>query len=230
VRWDRPGQGLLPPATFIPAAEDSGLIVPLGAWVLDEACRQAVAWNGSTPFTISVNVSPLQFEQPDFISTVQAALVRSGLDPQRLILEITESAVLRCPEAAVKQLTHLRLLGIRVALDDFGTGQSSLSLIRRLPLDMLKIDRSFLRDDAGDLESVQVMVGVMVTLAHGFHMHVVAEGVETQAQLDLLQAMGCDSVQGYLLARPMPASEAALLVSAPGPVPRAAHPWASRAH
>ncbi|UBV45328.1 EAL domain-containing protein (plasmid) [Deinococcus taeanensis] len=213
VRWNHPTQGVLPPGRFIGVAEDSGLIVPLGAWVLEEACRQAAAWRSEVPFTISVNVSPLQFGQPDFIDTVQRALITSGLDPQRLILELTETAVVRSPDVAVKQMTHLRLLGIKVALDDFGTGQSSLSLLHTLPIDILKIDRSFVHGGAGSLESTQVMVGVMVSLAHRFRMHVVAEGVETREQLELLNTLGCDSVQGYLLGRPVPAAQAAAFLS-----------------
>jgi diguanylate cyclase (GGDEF)-like protein len=214
VRWNHPTQGLLPPGKFIGVAEDSGLIVPLGAWVLGEACRQAAAWQAHGPVSISVNVSPLQFDQPDFLGTVKEALQSSGLDPHQLILELTESVVIRHPESAVAQLQELRALGIRIALDDFGTGQSSLSLLRRLPIDILKIDRSFVQDDGGTLESAQVMVGVMVTLAHSFRMAVVAEGVETEGQLALVRALGCDGMQGYLLARPLSAEAArALLVT-----------------
>ncbi|MFC4640160.1 EAL domain-containing protein [Deinococcus hohokamensis] len=208
ARWNHPVQGLLPPGKFISVAEESGLIVPLGAWVLQEACRQAAAWRREEAFTVSVNVSPLQFEQPDFIETVQQAVIRSGLDPQRLVLELTESVVLRNPQRAIAQMTHLRMLGIKVALDDFGTGQSSLSLLRTLPIDILKIDRSFVQDETGNLEAAQVMVDVIITMAHRFRMHVVAEGVETREQLSLLKTLGCDSVQGFLLARPVPASEA----------------------
>ncbi|GGS11338.1 hypothetical protein GCM10008960_41650 [Deinococcus sedimenti] len=202
IRWAHPTQGLISPGTFIPVAEEAALIVPLGTWVLHEACRQATLWQVSRAVTMSVNVSALQFEQPDFVKTVREALRSTGLPPGQLILELTESAVLRDPDAAVAQLRDLRALGIRIALDDFGTGHSSLSLLRRLPIDALKIDRSFVQDAAAE-----VMVGVAVTLARAFSLHVVAEGIETEGQRALAQALGCDGMQGYLLARPAPADE-----------------------
>ncbi|WP_022803056.1 EAL domain-containing protein [Deinococcus ficus] len=202
VRWAHPTQGLISPARFIPVAEESGLIIPLGAWVLREACRQAQRWQADRTLTMSVNVSALQFEQPDFVPTVQAALTATGLDPRLLILELTESAVLRDPEAAVAQLRALRALGVRVALDDFGTGHSSLGLLKTLPVDLLKIDRSFVQGDGAE-----VMVGVIVTLAQAFGLEVIAEGVETPAQFTLIQGLRCDGVQGYLFARPAPAGE-----------------------
>ena len=211
VRWQHPTQGLLLPGKFIGIAEDSRLIVPLGEWVLNEACRQAAAWQLSArSLTISVNVSALQFEHSSFLPAVQQAITTSGLDPQCLILELTESVVLHHPEAAARQLTSLKSLGVRIALDDFGTGQSSLSLLRTLPIDYLKIDRSFIRDDAGsDVETSRVFIAVMITLAHGLNMIVTAEGVETSQQHALLTELGCDGVQGFLLARPLPSSEAA---------------------
>ncbi|MDP9766463.1 EAL domain-containing protein [Deinococcus enclensis] len=209
VRWARPEQGLIPPGQFIPVAEESGLIVPLGTWVLREACRQAAEWQtGDRAVEMSVNVSARQFEQPDFLTIVRDALAESGLDPRLLILELTESVVLRNPDAAITLLKDLRDLGVRLALDDFGTGYSSLSLLRSLPIDTLKIDRSFVQGDRAE-----VMVGAIVSLAHAFGLHVVAEGVETAAQLDLVQSLNCDGVQGYLLARPSPASEARLILS-----------------
>ncbi len=209
VRWARPEQGLIPPGQFIPVAEESGLIVPLGRWVLREACRQAAEWQtGDRAVEMSVNVSARQFEQPDFLTIVRDALAESGLDPRLLILELTESVVLRNPDAAITLLKDLQDLGVRLALDDFGTGYSSLSLLRSLPIDTLKIDRSFVQGDRAE-----VMVGAIVSLAHAFGLHVVAEGVETAAQLDLVQSLNCDGVQGYLLARPSPASEARLILS-----------------
>ncbi|WP_051308385.1 EAL domain-containing protein [Deinococcus ficus] len=203
VRWAHPQQGLVSPGKFIPVAEDTGLIVPIGTWVLGEACRQAAAWQGrGQALTMSVNVSARQFEQPDFVAIVRDALAESGLDPRLLILELTERVVLRNPEAAAVLLHDLRALGIRIALDDFGTGYSSLGLLKTLPIDVLKIDRSFVQGD-----SAEVMVGAIVSLAHAFGLKVIAEGVETSEQLAMVQALHCDGVQGYLFARPAPAHE-----------------------
>lgn len=211
VRWAHPTQGLLPPLKFIPVAESSGLIVPLGAWVLQEACRQAAVWNAQGQnLTISVNVSALQFEDPAFLPAVEAALRTSGLDSHQLILELTESAVLKDPEAAAQQFMRLKALGVRIALDDFGLGQSNLSLLRRLPVDILKIDRSFVQDHREAPEDAgEVYIGVMINLAHGLKLRVTAEGVESSEQLSLLEELGCDSIQGFLLARPLPPDEAA---------------------
>ncbi|MDP9765155.1 EAL domain-containing protein [Deinococcus enclensis] len=203
VRWAHPQQGLISPGQFIPVAEETGLIVPMGTWVLGEACRQAAAWQGrGQALTMSVNVSARQFEQPDFVAIVRDALAESGLDPRLLILELTERVVLRNPDAAVVLLHDLRALGIRIALDDFGTGYSSLGLLKTLPIDVLKIDRSFVQGDRAE-----VMVGAIVSLAHAFGLTVIAEGVETAEQLALVQALHCNGVQGYLFARPGPAHE-----------------------
>ncbi|GHF91181.1 EAL domain-containing protein [Deinococcus ficus] len=211
VRWRHPRQGLLPPGKFIGVAEDSGLIVPLGAWVLREACRQASEWQADDRgLTMSVNVSALQLEDAGFLGTVQDALRDAGLHPRQLVLELTESAVLGRRGNAAGQLDDLRALGVRVALDDFGTGQSSLSLLRQLQVDILKIDRSFVQDAQGEAAgSARVLIDAMVSLAHSLNMRVTAEGVETPEQHALLSAMACDSVQGYLMARPLPAGEAA---------------------
>ncbi|WP_244940409.1 EAL domain-containing protein [Deinococcus ficus] len=212
VRWRHPRQGLLPPGRFIGVAEDSGLIVPLGAWVLREACRQAGEWQATDRgLTMSVNVSALQLEDAGFLGTVQDALQDAGLPPGQLVLELTESAVLGHRGNAAGQLAGLRALGVRVALDDFGTGQSSLSLLRQLQVDILKIDRSFVQDAQGAAGSgsARVLIDAMVSLAHSLNMRVTAEGVETPEQHALLSEMACDSVQGYLMARPLPAGEAA---------------------
>ena len=210
VRWRHPTLGLLAPGRFIGVAEESGLIIALGAWVLREATRQAVAWGANErAFTMSVNVSAAQFEQHDFVATVEEALDASGLRADRLMLELTESVVLRDTDAATQQLDRARALGVRIALDDFGTGQSSLSLLRRLPIDVLKIDRSFVQDDAPhELASTRVLIGVMVAMAHGLHLNVIAEGVESSRQHALLGELGCDAVQGFHLARPTPPDEA----------------------
>ncbi|MFC4425137.1 EAL domain-containing protein [Deinococcus navajonensis] len=217
VRWQHPTQGLLPPGKFIHVAEDSELILPLGDWVLRQACRQAAAWGANERgFTISVNVSALQFEHANLLQSVEQALASSGLNPRRLILELTESVVLRHPEAAAGHLTRLRDLGVRIALDDFGTGHSSLSLLRQMPIDVLKIDRSFIQDShPWEAASSRVLIGVMVTLAHGLKMKVTAEGVETAEQHALLRELGCDVLQGFLLSRPLAASQAEALLSPP---------------
>ncbi|MFC4638178.1 EAL domain-containing protein [Deinococcus hohokamensis] len=217
VRWQHPAQGLLPPGRFIHVAEDSELILPLGAWVLREACRQAAAWGANARgFTVSVNVSAKQFDHADFAQVVRQALTDSGLDPHRLILELTESVVLRDPAAAAGQLARLRELGVRIALDDFGTGHSSLSLLRQMPIDFLKIDRSFVQDShSADAASSRVLIGIMVTLAHGLQMQVTAEGVETSEQHALLRELGCDALQGFLLSRPLPAGQARALLDPP---------------
>ncbi|AZI45015.1 EAL domain-containing protein (plasmid) [Deinococcus psychrotolerans] len=206
VRWQHPTQGLLSPGKFIQVAEENELIVPLGEWVLREACRQAALWEAnSRDFTMSVNVSALQFEHSGLLNAVQQALASSGLDPQRLVLELTESVVLRNPEVAALQLTRLKDLGIRVALDDFGTGQSSLSLLRTLPIDVLKIDRSFVQDEnIAEGSSARMLLNVMITLAHGLNMLVTGEGVETPEQQALLDELGCDNIQGFLLGQPGP--------------------------
>ncbi|TSA80140.1 EAL domain-containing protein [Deinococcus detaillensis] len=206
VRWQHPTQGLLSPGKFIQVAEENELIVPLGEWVLHEACRQAALWDAnSRGFTMSVNVSALQFEHSGLLNAVQQALASSGLNPQRLVLELTESVVLRNPEVAALQLTRLKDLGIRVALDDFGTGQSSLSLLRTLPIDVLKIDRSFVQDESiAEGSSARMLLNVMITLAHGLNMLVTGEGVETPEQQALLDELGCDNIQGFLLGRPVP--------------------------
>ncbi|RJF71507.1 EAL domain-containing protein [Deinococcus cavernae] len=205
VRWQHPTRGLLSPGAFLGIAEDSKLIVPLGEWVLQEACRQAAAWGSNTRgLSISVNVSALQFEHPSFLPAVQKALELSGLDPHRLILELSESSVLSNAGAASQLFTHLKALGVRIALDDFGTGQSSVSMLRSLPIDILKIDRSFMHDQGAQKEPSEVFISVVINLAHGLNMLVTAEGVESSGQMALLGELGCDSIQGFLLARPLP--------------------------
>ncbi|GGK89044.1 EAL domain-containing protein [Deinococcus radiotolerans] len=213
LRWQHPERGLIPPATFIPLAEDTRLILPIGAWVLTEACRQAVQWGfPASGLCISVNVSPLQFDRPTFLETVRDALHSSGLPPRNLILEITETLVLRDLERAQSHIRELRDLGVQVAMDDFGTGYSSLSLLEALPFDQLKVDRSFTRNLGTDRPRVTALMAAMIQLAHTLNMTVTVEGVEEPAQLDSLLALGCDHVQGYLFARPLPPEVAAQLI------------------
>ena len=198
VRWQHPEQGLVPPAKFIPLTEETGLIVPLGDWVLREACRQASRWQASgRSLGVSVNLSERQLRLPNLAEMVSAALREADLEPQWLTLELTESALITTGEAAVATLHDLRALGIQIALDDFGTGYSSLSYLRHLPLDILKIDRAFVQN-LEDSRKDQVLVWAIIAMAHGLELTVVAEGVETAGQREILLGMHCDRLQGYL--------------------------------
>jgi diguanylate cyclase (GGDEF)-like protein len=211
LRWPHPEHGFIPPVEFIPVAEETGLIVQLGEWVLHEACRVGAAWPETV--RVAVNVSPLQFRAQGFQSVVLQALARSGLSPQRLEIEITESVFLD-GEVGVLQILHtLRAMGVRVALDDFGTGYSSLSYLRSFPFDKIKIDRSFVTNVADD-ESASAIVRAIVGLATALHMETTAEGVEDVEQLAELRAQGCSTLQGYLFSRPLTKKAATeLLVS-----------------
>jgi diguanylate cyclase (GGDEF)-like protein/PAS domain S-box-containing protein len=206
--WNHPKLGVIPPAQFIPVAEESGLIVEIGAWVLEEACRQTVAWRqaGYEPVKVAVNVSPVQFARADFVETVAQVLSHSSLDPSLLELELTESVVMRDFEESSRQMERLRALGASISIDDFGTGYSSLSYLRRLPIDTIKIDRSFVKELDVDSNTMP-LVQAIVSLAHGLRLDVVAEGVETEHQMRALRTIGCDKVQGYLLSAPLPASQ-----------------------
>jgi EAL domain-containing protein (putative c-di-GMP-specific phosphodiesterase class I) len=215
VRWQHPVRGLVPPLSFIPLAEETGLIVPLGRWVLETACRQAREWRDTRPgapqLMMSVNLSARQFGQPDLVDQVVAILAETGLDPTTLELEITESVVMDQSEVGIRTLHRLRDMGVRLVLDDFGTGYSSLAYLKHLPLDTIKIDRTFV---AGlDGEADRSIVEAVIALAHGLRISVVAEGIETEAQFEILRAMGCDTGQGYLFARPLPEPDAAWLLS-----------------
>jgi diguanylate cyclase (GGDEF)-like protein len=214
VRWQHPRLGLIPPAEFIPLAEDTGLIVPIGEWVLRAAVRQCGEWQarGLGPLRVAVNLSPRQFQQPSLVEVVRGSLLEAGLDPCRLELEVTESSVVLNREAAVATLSVMRAVGVRVAIDDFGTGHSSLSYLKHLPVDTLKIDRSFVRDLADDPND-QAIVGAVVKLGHSLGLNVKAEGVEDEAQSRLLGALGCDEAQGYLFGRPVPAEAFEKLLS-----------------
>ena len=215
--WNHPKLGVTPPAQFIPVAEDSGMIVPIGAWVLAEACRQNAAWqaSGRPGMKVAVNVSPMQFARADFAETVSQALAQSGLEPPLLELELTENVVMRDIEESVRQMERLRALGVSISIDDFGTGYSSLSYLRRLPIDTLKIDQSFLQDLGNESNTVP-LVQAIVTLAHGLGLTVVAEGVENRRQFEVLRSVGCDKFQGYLLGEPLPAEAAGRLLAKAG--------------
>lgn len=214
MRWRHPEKGLVSPANFIPIAEDTGLIVPMGKWALQVACAEAKDWQarGLPPVQMSVNLSPRQFSSPTLIADIAAALESSGLDPSLLELEITETAMMANPEQAAALLQGIRDLGVSLAIDDFGTGYSSLSYLKRFPLSTVKIDRSFVNDISHDTDS-QALIDGIVHLAHGLRMKVIAEGVETQEQLDYLRSRGCDEIQGYLLCKPQPSDDVCAFMS-----------------
>jgi diguanylate cyclase (GGDEF)-like protein len=201
VRWDHPERGLLGPIEFIPVAEDSGLILPLGAWVINEACRQAAEW-GETGVGIAVNASAVQVGQPGLPDIVSSALERHGVAPERLTIEITETALIADPDGAARTLEALHALGVQIALDDFGTGYSSLASLKRYPLDTIKLDRSFITDLQPGTRDAAI-VGSLVAMADSLNLATVGEGVETEEQREQLKALGCRVAQGYLFARPL---------------------------
>ncbi len=214
LRWHAPGGRIVGPEQFVPLAEETGLIVPIGDWVLREACRQAAPLPG---LTVSVNLSPVQFRHGDLVASVEAALATSGLDPRRLELELTEGVLLDSTDAAARILDRLKGLGIRLALDDFGTGYSSLGYLQSFPFDRVKIDRRFVAKLGRSAEALAI-VRAVVDLARGLGMATTAEGVETREQLALLRQAGCDEVQGFLTGRPAPLAELALLPEPAGVV------------
>jgi diguanylate cyclase (GGDEF)-like protein len=206
LRWQHPVRGLVSPAEFIPLAEDTGLILPLGAWVLEATCQQLVRWAASPTYehlVLSVNVSARQFNQPDFATSVLDVLQRTGAPANRLKLELTESLLVNDMAGVVAKMSHLKAQGISFSLDDFGTGYSSLSYLKQLPLDQLKIDQSFVRDVLTDPNDASI-ARMVIALGRSMGLEVIAEGVETQAQHDFLLAEGCHAFQGYLFGRPMP--------------------------
>jgi EAL domain-containing protein (putative c-di-GMP-specific phosphodiesterase class I) len=210
VRWRHPERGLVAPGYFIRLAEDSGLIIPLGRWVLREACRQLREWQrefpNAAPLSVSVNLSAVQLRQPGFVDDVVAILQETGLEARCLTLEVTESTFMDDTRAAIARLRELRGLGVRLELDDFGMGFSSLSILRDLPLDGLKIDKSFV-DGIRSATDRPAFLQAIVRLADALQLEMVGEGVEHQHQADALRAMGCRRGQGYLFSRPLPAAE-----------------------
>jgi EAL domain-containing protein (putative c-di-GMP-specific phosphodiesterase class I) len=209
VRWQHPRRGLLLPGAFVQVAEETGLILPIGQWVLDTSARQVHAWREQYPFsrelTLSVNLSVRQLQQADLAERVARSLAETRLAPGALHLEITESMIIDLSERAGTALRNLRRLGVAIALDDFGTGFSSLSTLRTMPVEVLKIDRSFVV--GRETERNLAIVEAVVRLAHALNIEVVAEGIETPAARAALQAVGCDRGQGYLFGRPMPAED-----------------------
>lgn len=206
IRWQHPVLGMVPPDRFIELAEEIGLIVPIGAWVLRTACRQCVAWQraGLGQLRVAVNLSPFQFYQEDLVHTVNGVLAESGLAPHLLELELTESMMMNDIEHAVCILRDLKSIGVHLSIDDFGTGYSSLSYLKRFPIDLLKIDQSFVRDITIDPDDEAIVLSI-ISLAHSLRLKVIAEGVETEAQLAYLKRHGCDYMQGYYFSRPLPA-------------------------
>jgi predicted signal transduction protein with EAL and GGDEF domain len=212
LRWNHPQRGLLLPADFIPLAEETGLIVPIGEWVLRRACAEAAGWPDH--LKVSVNVSVAQFKAKNLANAVVSALAASGLAPGRLELEVTESVVLEDSDSAFATLTRLHDLGVRIALDDFGTGYSSLTNLRKFPFDKIKIDRSFVSDLSAANVNALAIVRSVARLGVSLGMATTAEGVETRDQADQVRAEGCTEMQGYYICRPSPASEIAKLIAA----------------
>lgn len=213
IRWHHPRHGLISPVEFIPLAEDTGLIVEIGDWVLEAACQGLATWQKENPnradiaaLKLNVNVACQQFQQPDFIQKLDQVITQTGLNPACLKLEITERVLIDSESHTQKTLLEIKKRQIKLSIDDFGTGYSSLSYLSRLPIDNLKIDRSFINDISSDLDSLEI-VKTIITLAHNLNMDAIAEGVETVAQAEQLQALGCEYAQGYLFAKPMTATE-----------------------
>jgi diguanylate cyclase (GGDEF)-like protein len=204
VRWRHPHRGMIQPSAFIQLAEEIGFIVPLGEWVIRQACATAATWPDH--LKVAVNLSPAQFRSAGLVKVVVGALAASKLAPERLELEITETALLQDSEATLTTLYQLRALGVRVAMDDFGTGYSSLGYLQKFPFDRIKIDRSFVKDVAADVSSLNIIRAV-AAMARGFGMATTAEGVETREQLDAIRAEGCTEMQGFLFSQPLPAGE-----------------------
>jgi EAL domain-containing protein (putative c-di-GMP-specific phosphodiesterase class I) len=209
LRWMHPERGLISPAQFIPLLEESGMIVPVGMWVLQAACEQLRTWQGSAQtrdLTLAVNVSAKQFRQPDFVARIQRVLLETGAKPSHLKLELTESIVLENVESTIARMRELKLLGVSFSMDDFGTGYSSLQYLKQLPLDQIKIDRSFVRDIASDVNDAAI-VQTIIAMSDALALNVIAEGVETVAQREFLEKHGCHAYQGFLFGKPLPLEE-----------------------
>jgi len=209
IRWHHPIRGIVPPAEFIPIAEETGLIVPIGYWVLREACREAKEWQNNHPsapaFTINVNLSGRQLERDDVVEQVSAALNETGINPSLLKLEITESVMMKDVDKTVAKLHSLKALGIKLAMDDFGTGYSSIACLNLFPLDTVKIDRSFVQSLADQPQAMSI-VAAIISLARALNMDVTGEGVETVEHVTFLQSMGCHVGQGYYFAKALPST------------------------
>ena len=221
VRWRHPQLGMILPARFIPLAEETGLIVPLGEWVINQALRQLRQWRKEVADTghlfLSVNISSKQFRQPDLVDSIRRGLIGHHVDPSLLKLEITESVIMRDAKSSVEKLSKLKSLGVELLVDDFGTGYSSLSYLQRFPISGLKIDRSFISGEGDERENMEI-VRTVIALAGNLGLAVVAEGVETEGQLEMLRTLGCGSAQGYYFSRPLDAPSATRFIEQ-GPLP-----------
>jgi diguanylate cyclase (GGDEF)-like protein len=219
VRWMHPTRGLLLPLQFIPVAEETGLIAPLGAWVVREACRQVQEWQrgrpAGSPLTLTVNISGYQLQSDGVVDDIRGALAESGLDPSHLVLEITESVLMQHSDTMLERLRALKAIGVRLAIDDFGTGYSSLGYLQRFPIDILKIDKAFV-DDVQSSGTESALVRAIIALGDTLRIQTIAEGIELQRQLAGLQAMGCELGQGFFLARPVTGAQIDALLAAAG--------------
>jgi EAL domain-containing protein (putative c-di-GMP-specific phosphodiesterase class I) len=216
VRWKHPQLGMVSPAQFIPLAEETGLIVPIGEWVLEEACRQNKSWqdDGLSPIRISVNLSAVQFRQTQLHEMVARVLKETGLNPEWLELELTESMLMNDIDSTIETLKRLKSFGIHLSIDDFGTGYSSLSYLRRFPIDALKIDRSFIREVTTNTDDAAIATSIIL-MGNSLRLSVVAEGVEDESQLAFLQVLQCNEAQGFLFSPPVPAEQAAQFLGRP---------------
>jgi EAL domain-containing protein (putative c-di-GMP-specific phosphodiesterase class I) len=216
LRWQRPGHGLVPPGEFIPLAEATGLILPMGEWALRAACEQAVAWRdqGLPPILMAVNISPRQFHQPGLAELVKRILQETGMDPRFLEIEITESTIMNDMERAIQTMRAINSLGVRLAIDDFGTGYSSLGALKLFPIQKLKVDQTFVRNLATDSNDAAIAASV-IALARAMNLEVIAEGIETEEQLAFLRKKKCHQGQGYLFSRPIPEKECSKLLASP---------------
>jgi EAL domain-containing protein (putative c-di-GMP-specific phosphodiesterase class I) len=209
LRWEHPERGLVSPLQFVPLAEETGLIIPVGLWVLQTACAQLKAWQNNAltrDLVLAVNVSAKQFRQSDFVLQVQRALLESGAKASHLKIELTESIVLDNVEDTINKMREIKMLGVSFSMDDFGTGYSSLQYLKRLPLDQIKIDQSFVRDITSDPNDAAI-VQTIIAMTEAMGLNVIAEGVETEAQLEFLDLHGCHEFQGYLFSKPVPVQD-----------------------
>ncbi|MEK7734925.1 MAG: EAL domain-containing protein, partial [Pseudomonadota bacterium] len=214
LRWRHPVHGMISPAKFIPLAEETGLILTIGEWVLRQACAQARAWaDAGRPLRVAVNLSARQFRQPGLDGLIRGVLEETGLDPARLDIELTESIIVHDPAAVTAILAGIEKLGVQISIDDFGTGYSSLSYLKRFPIDVLKVDQSFVRDIATDPDDAAI-VRAIITMAHALGIQTIAEGVETREQLAFLRENSCDAMQGYYFSRPVPGDEITAMLHA----------------
>ncbi|MAF67469.1 MAG: hypothetical protein CMJ84_17660 [Planctomycetes bacterium] len=214
VRWEHTQLGMISPNQFIPLAEETGLIHPIGQWVLETACNQTKRWQeqGFAPVRMGVNLSPVQFRQPDLLEVVRRTLSEIGVDPRWLELELTEGMLMHEVQATLDCLRGLKQLGVHLSIDDFGTGYSSLSYLKRFPIDTLKIDQSFVRDVTGNADDAAIVTSIIL-MGRGLKLNIIAEGVETESQLELLRVLRCNEIQGYLISPPVPAEQAASLLT-----------------